>query len=335
MSRVLVTGAAGHIGGNLIRTLIARGFAVRALVHRDRRALAGLDVELVQGELLEPDSMGAALDGIDTLFHLAGLISIDGDRGGQVRRTNVRGVRELMNRARESGVRRVVHFSSIHAFDSASPGPPVDERTERVRDGAHPAYDLSKRDGEEEVRRAIAAGLDAVIVNPTGVIGPLDFKPSRMGQVFLDLQRRKLPALIAGGFDFVDVRDVVAGAIAAAERGRTGENYLLSGQRSTVRQIAEAAESVTGVPAPRMETPMALARVVAPFAVWFSRLTGAEPLFTPESLAALRTPREVSHDKATRELGYSPRPLQESVREIYACFQRRGVIEPPAGTGSS
>jgi len=329
MTRILVTGAAGHIGGNLVRALLAQGHPVRALVHRDRRALEGLDVEVAEGDLLDPDSLRVALDGIETLYHLAGVISIDGDRTGRVRRTNVLGVREVMSRAREAGVKRVVHFSSIHAFDSTSSGPALDERTERVRDGVHPAYDLSKRDGEVEVRRAVAAGLDAVIVNPTGVIGPLDFKPSRMGQVFIDLHQRKMPALVGGGFDFVDVRDVVAGAIAAAESGRTGENYLLSGQRSTVREIAEAAETVTGVPAPRMETPMALARAVAPLAVWFSRLTGSEPLFTPESLAALRTRREVSHEKASRELGYSPRPLQESVRDIYACFRHRGVLEPP------
>jgi len=330
MAVVVVTGASGHVGGNLVRELLRRGRRVRVLVHQDERALEGLEVERVRGDVLDPHTLRDAFDGAEVLFHLAAIISIDGERGGLVPRTNVEGVRNVMAAALDRHVRRVVHFSSIHAFVQEPLDEPLDERRVQVTLPAYPAYDRSKAAGEAEVRAAIGRGLDAVIVNPTGIIGPCDFGPSRMGRFFLDLHLRQLPALVEGGFDWVDVRDVVASALAAEDRGRTAENYLLGGCWHSLDELATLAQGVTGVRQPLFTCPMWLARIGAPFAVAWGRVVGREPLFTMESLHALRANRSIRHDKAARELGHAPRPVEETVAEVYASFAAAGAVALPA-----
>ncbi len=328
---VVVTGAAGHLGANLVRALLHEGESVRVMVHENREPLEGLEVERVDGNVRDPDSLGRAFAGADVVYHLAGVISIDGDRGGAVREVNVEGAANAAEAALGAGVRRMVHVSSIHAFRMIPRDEPLDETRARVENvpGAHPAYDRSKAEGERRVRRVIENGLDCVIVHPSGVIGPMDFAPSRMGRVFLDLYHRKMPALIDGGFDFVDVRDVTRGMIAAARRGRTNESYLLSGHWTSVRELADLAQSATGVPAPRFTTPMWLARMAAPLATALGRIKGSEPLFTSESLGALRgSNRRIVRTKARDELGYEARPLSESVRDLYAWFASTGRIRP-------
>jgi dihydroflavonol-4-reductase len=328
---VTVTGAAGHLGANLVRELLAGGHRVRALVHENQEPLAGLEVEQVRGDVRDPQSLGRAFAGTDVVYHLAGVISIDGDRDGLVREVNVDGAATVAKAALVAGVRRMVHVSSIHAFRMTPLDRALDETRARVEDkpGEHAAYDRSKAEGERRVRLVVEQGLDCVIVHPSGVIGPLDFAPSRMGRVFLDLYHQNMPALIDGGLDFVDVRDVTQGMIAAAKRGRTNESYLLSGHWTSVRELADMAESVTGVPAPRFTTPMWLARMAAPWATAVGRIRGSEPLFTSESLGALwRSNRTIVRTKARKELGYAPRPLSQTVRDLYAWFESVGRIAP-------
>jgi len=325
--RVAVTGATGHVGGNLVRALLARGDQVRVLVRSEPTGLDGLDVEVVTGDVTRPETLQALFDGMEGAFHLAALISITGSQGGRVEQVNVDGAGAAAQAALAAGVRRYVHFSSVHAFDHDPYDAPLDET--RARPGPHhPAYDRSKSAGEAQVRDAASQGLEAVIVNPTGILGPADVRPSRMGQVFLDLYHRKLPALLDGGFDWVDVRDVVAGALGALDRGTPGEGYLLSGHWCTLHELAEVAAACTGVPAPRLTSPMWLARVGAPFMTVFNKLTGIDPLYTSEALHALRSNRDVRHDKAARELGYRARPLEETVADLYAWFGAQGRLEP-------
>lgn len=327
MSGIVITGAAGHIGNNLVRALCARGERPRVLVHQDTRALEGLDVEKVSGDLLDPASLVAAFEGAERVFHLAAKISIDPREDGLLGRLNVDGPKNVAAACLAAGVKRLVHFSSIHALSSQPAGEPIDETREPTHQDYPVAYDRSKAAGEAEIRAAVARGLDAVVVNPTGVIGPHDYRPSPMGEVFLDLYHRRLPGIVEGGFNWVDVRDVVDGALAAADRGRTGERYLLSGHWASVREVAQVAAEVTGVRAPRMVSPMWLARASAPLATAFARIAGRRPLFTSASLHALRNHRHISHDKATRELGYQPRSLRTSVEDIYAWFRDAGQLE--------
>ena len=249
MTTVAITGATGHVGSNLVRQLVARGDTVRALTRNpDPVELRGLSVEKVAGDVSSGQGLDALLDGAELVFHLAAQISIVGPMNGLVHKVNVDGARNVAAAAKRAGVRRMVHCCSVHVFEPAPFHEPTDEARARVQRGEAPAYDVSKAEGEAVVRQAVAEGLDAVIVHPSGVMGPYDFKPSRMGHVLLKLYRRRLPALLAGGFDWVDARDVSAGMLAAAERGRTGESYLLTGHYRTVAQVADVAQSITGVP---------------------------------------------------------------------------------------
>ena len=165
--------------------------------------------------------------------------------------------------------------------------------------------------------------MDAVVVYPSGVVGPLDFGPSRMGQVFFNLRERAMPGLVAGGFDWVDVRDVVAGAMAAEASGRAGEGYILSGSYHSVPELAAMAAEISGVAAPRFVSPMWLARLGAPFMTLGNRVFGVEPLYTSEGLSALRGNPEISHAKAARELAYAPRPMLETIAALYRAHAQR------------
>lgn len=335
----VVTGATGHIGANLVRALVASGRRVRCVVRQDRVALAGLDVECVPGDVLDPATLLEAFRGATTVFHLAAVISIDGDRHGLVTATNADGARNVAEAALDCGVQRLVHCSSIHAFVQEGPAATIRESTPRALAARHAAYDRSKAMGEQAVRDVVARGLDAVIVHPTAVIGPHDYKPSRMGRLLLDLHARRLPALVPGGFDWVDVRDVAVGLLSAAERGRSGESYLLSGRHAPVDEVARLAADVTGVPAPRWCTPSWLARAAAPFSTALGRVRRREPLFTGESLDTLAMGTQVDSAKARRDLGYSVRELRTTLRDTYAWFAATGRLRlerpldagPPAG----
>ena len=204
--------------------------------------------------MLDADALRHAFDGVEVVFHLAAKISIAGDPDGSVRAINVDGVRNAATAALDTGVRRFVHVSSIHAFDCEQPGV-IDETSARAVRPSLPAYDRSKAAGEVALHTVIDRGLDAVIANLTGVIGPYDFTPSRMGAVFVALGRGKFPATIGGGFDWVDARDVASSLLVLEVKGRTGENYLLPGHRASFATLAKLAANVTGRPGAPVHDP--------------------------------------------------------------------------------
>jgi dihydroflavonol-4-reductase len=316
---VAVTGASGHVGANLVRALLAQGRRVRVLVHKSTRGIDGLPVEAFAADVLDPKSLRSALAEVGTVFHLAAKISAGWEPAAVIDQVNVQGTRNVVAACQEAGVRRLVHFSSIEAF--ALGAGPIEETCPLASPGARDGtgYGITKAEGERAVRAALAAGLDAVILYPTAIIGPLDFQLSPMGEVLRALARGRLPALVAGAsFDFVDVRDVVAGALAAEQRGGRGEGYLLSGTRLSLVELARRWAEVTGRPAPRWAAPMWMARLGAPFAPAIARLRGRRPLFTTESLRVLRTSRPVDRGKAERVLDYRPRPLAETLRDTWA-----------------
>jgi dihydroflavonol-4-reductase len=318
-----VTGASGHLGANLTRALLARGHRVRAVGRRRRDSLEGLPIQWATADVLDPAALRAAFDGAETVFHLAARISVTGDPDGRVWATNVAGVRNAAEAALGCGVRRFVHCSSVHAFDLERCGGHVDERSPRAERPGLPVYDRSKAAGEAELRMVVERGLDAVVVHPTGVVGPCDFEPSRMGKFFVALRRRRLPALVAGGFDWVDVRDVADTLIAAGVRGRSGEGYLVSGQWRSLGELAGIAADATGVPPPGLTVPMSVARVWGPVGTMLSRRWDSPLLAGSESLHALRFRGDVSRQKAVDELGHNHRPVEESVRDLYEWFDRR------------
>lgn len=328
---VVVTGASGHLGINLVQALARNGVPTRVLVHRNSAPLEEMDVDIAHGDVLDLDSLRSAFAGAELVYHLAGAISISGDPHGAVRAVNVTGADNVARTALRCGVRRLVHCSSIHAFDMRRQAP-ITESSPRVTDDprVHRAYDRSKAEGEKRVREVIDQGLDAVIIHPTGVIGPSDHEPSRMGRFFLRLYRGTLPGLVAGAFDFVDVRDVANGMIVAADQGRTAESYLLSGHDIEIPELASMAASITGRKPPRLTVPGLVARLGTPLMSAVAAMSRSEPLYTKESLATLREAPKVDSTKAVSELGFAARPIEETVADIYRWFAATGFIQPDA-----
>jgi dihydroflavonol-4-reductase len=332
---VVVTGASGHVGANLVRALIAAGRTVRCLVHVNSRAIEGLPTEVVPGDIDDLASLCRAFADADTVYHLAARISLSMDDWPALESVNVAGTRNVVEACLRTGVRRLVHFSSIHALVQEPFSVPVDESRPLVDCRRCPPYDRSKAAGEMEVRRGIERGLDAVIVYPTAIIGPHDYQPSYFGEALQLIARGKLPALVTGGFDWVDVRDVVAGALLAGDRAPNGARYLLSGHWVSMCDIAAGVAEIMGTPAGKFVCPLWLARAGAPLIEGISRLSGKRPLYTGASLRALKSNRHISHEKATRELGYQPRPFRETLTDTLHWFQENGQLDlSPVGPGS-
>jgi dihydroflavonol-4-reductase len=325
----VVTGAAGHAGANLVRALLAQGRPVRALVHIDRQAIKGLDIEVVESDIRDLESLVSAFEGAEVVYHLAAHISILKNEWPLLESVNVIGTRNVVEACLRCGVRRLVHFSSIHTIAQTPMDIPVDESHPLVESRHRLSYDHSKAAAEKEVRKGIEKGLDAIIISPTAIIGPYDYRPSHFGEALLRLANGKLQALVSGGFDWVDVRDVVKGAMRAEERAPTGAKYLLSGHWVSLREVATLVEQITNIPAPSFVCPMWLARVGAPFITTFDRLAGRRPLYTSVSLQALRGNRNISHQKATRELDYQPRPFRETLSDTLQWFEGSGRLAHP------
>jgi dihydroflavonol-4-reductase len=321
---VAVTGANGHAGANLVRQLLDDGYSVRAIVHEGTTAVDGLSVEKVRADVALPRSLRKAFKGTDAVIHLAARISIMGDPDGAVHACNVVGAGNVAQAAFDEGVGRLVHVSSVHAFDLAA-ARVVHEGSPRAHAGCA-AYDHSKLLGEAAVRRVFDAGLNGTILNPTGIIGPFDFGPSRMGQVLLDLARGRLPALVRGAFDWVDVRDVSRAAISALDHGGLSENHLIGGHRRSVRDVAQTVADAIGGRPPRLSLPIGLARMGIPFARVQARRDGVEPKFTSESLDALQHGPTVDSSKSAKVLGHAPRPFEDSVSDALEWFQSKGYL---------
>ncbi|MCL6430626.1 MAG: SDR family NAD(P)-dependent oxidoreductase [Anaerolineae bacterium] len=325
---VVVTGAAGHLGGNLVRALLARGAKVRALDYtRHWQALEGLEVERVQADVRDLDALRRAFAGADIVYHAAAVISLRSDDWPLLEAVNVIGTRNVVQACLDCRVRRLVHFSSIHALRQEPFGVPVDESSPLALSPSSPPYDRSKAAGEREVRLGIGRGLDAVILNPTGMIGPHDYAPSHFGQVLLALGQGRMPALVSSGFDWVDVRDVVSAALKAAEVAPPGARYLLSGHWVSMRALAILGEEITGADPPWFVCPLWLARAGASLADALARRRRGQPLFTGVSIRALRSNRYISHERAARELGYRPRPIRQTLADLYRWFEQAGRLK--------
>lgn len=324
--KIAVTGSTGHIGFNIVKELRDSGYAVQAIYRSPEKTgpLKDLGVECIQADALDSASLQKAFEGMDAVMHLAGVISIQGDPDGTVMKTNVEGSRNVVEACLSCGVRKLLHFSSIHAFRYRKNDPVVTER-HPPSDARSFKYDHSKALGEAEIIKGVTRGLDAVILNPTAVIGPYDYQQSLSGKMLRNLFEGKLPALIDDGFDWVDVRDLVGAAIAALEKGRPGERYILSGRWASTRELAHICEKISGQPAPRFTLPAWVAVVSLPLLHLYCRLRNIPPLYTYESLMVLKhSNKNFSHEKATRELGYAPRPLEETIRDVFEWMGNSG-----------
>ncbi len=317
----LVTGATGHIGNVLVRKLLERGENVRAMIlpGESRESISGLRVEAFEGDVLNLDAVFESMRGIKGIFHLAGVISIMPRANPFVRKVNVEGTKNILRAASEKKIKKLIYTSSIHAIHRVEDGV-IDESVPYDMDNPYGAYDRSKAEATLEVLNAARSGLDAVVACPTGVIGPYDFRGSMMGAVIHDAAIAKPTLYVDGAYDFVDVRDVADGLIAAAENGKRGESYILSGQKITVRYLLETVREITGKHFFQMKIPFDLAKFAAKFTPMYYRFANETPRFTPYSLEVLQSNSNISHAKATREFGYKPRPIFESIHDAVKWF---------------
>ncbi|MBN1191236.1 MAG: SDR family oxidoreductase [Dehalococcoidales bacterium] len=320
---IAVTGATGHIGNVVIRELLAAGWQTKAIVPpgEDISPLKNLDVEIVEGDVRNYISLLKAFAGVETVYHLAGIVTILPGKRKLLEEVNVRGSRNVAEACLEAGVGRLVYTSSIHALKEPPEGTVITESQPYDPVSVTGDYARSKARATLEVLKVARKGLDAVIVCPTGVIGPFDYKGSEMGCLVRGFLDRKIRATIDGAYDFVDVRDVARGMLLAAARGRSGEGYILSGERITVSQLMKLLEKTSGIRAPGWRVPCRLARFFGVLATPYYLLSGSRPLFTAYSIDVLSANSLVSSAKASRELGYSARSIRESVADTVSWFE--------------
>jgi len=326
--RVAVTGATGHLGANVVRDLLAHGFGVRAVCHPSSKmdALEGLDVEIAHADVLQPESLLAAFQDADAVVHLAAMISIIGDPNGTVMRTNVEGARNVARACLDNCVSKLVHISSIHALKSSPRDKRIDESSSPADHGCS-AYDRSKAAGEREILAATEDGLDATILNPTGILGPHDYAGSLSGQMLRSLFQGRLPALIEAGFDWVDARDVASVIRTSLRYGQPGERYVISGRWASFKRLAELCEAVSATPALRLVLPLWAAFVGLPFLRLQSRITGVRPLYSYESLMILRNSnKNYMAEKAHRDFAFIPRPLRETINDTHDWNAELGLL---------
>ena len=326
---VLVTGGSGFLGSAVVRSLIARGARVRALVRPVSPSgnLIGLDCETVVGDLTDRQSLKASLRGIRYLFHVAADYRLWARDPSVILRVNVEGTRNLMGEALSARVERIVYTSSVAALRVAGATGPVDETSPLGLDEAIGAYKRSKVLAERAVEEMVLRDkLPAIIVSPTTPIGPRDIRPTPTGRILLDAARGKIPAFVDTGLNFAHVDDIAEGHLLAFERGRIGERYILGGQNLSLQELLTAIAGLTGRRVPRIKLPRGPLFPLAFAAEAIARLTGKEPLLTVDGLRMSRYQMFFTSAKAERELGYRSRPCQEGVVDALAWFRQAGYL---------
>jgi dihydroflavonol-4-reductase len=325
----VVTGAAGYIGNVLIRELLSRGKKVKALTRStsDLSSLEGLEVEKVLGNILDKDSLVRAFEGADTVFHLAAIISImPGDRAF-IRRVNLEGTKNVIDACTRCKVRRLVYTSSIHALKEPPHGTVINEDMPFDINSSRGEYDRSKALASLAVIESAKAGLDPVVVCPTGVMGPYDFRGSLITGTFIDFATGKMTITTDGGaYDFVDVRDVAKGLILAAENGKTGQYYILSGERVTMKKMMSILSEVSGVQPPRYKIPIWLVKTAGMCTPLYYKLANKTPRFTYYSINTLLSNSYISHEKASHELGYEPITIKESIEDTFKWLRENKMV---------
>jgi len=332
-SLYLVTGAAGYLGGAVVRELVLSGKKVRALVLPGDRAAGSLPagVETVYGDITVPSSLEPFFSGDMSgacLIHCAGTVSISSRPDPLLRRVNVDGTRNILALCLRRGVSRSVYVSSVHAIPEMPLGCVISEPDFFDPCLVRGHYAKTKAAATRLALAAAKAGLDISIVHPSGLIGPHDPGRGSISSAVISFCRSRIPLSCSGGYDFADVRDVAAGITACAEKGRSGECYILSGRYASLREIfAFIAASGYG-PAP-VSLPLRAAKLASPLLELASALRRRPPFITPYSAYTLGSNSQFSHEKASAELGYSPRPLSSSLQDTLAWLSSEGLIPPP------
>ena len=326
--RALVTGATGFVGAAVARALLREGWEVRALARKgsDRRNLRSIAVEIIEGDLADAVSLQHALAGCEGLFHVAADYRLGAFDPAPLYQTNVEGTRNILNAAREAGVRRVVYTSSVATIGIPKDGSPGSESSPATLADMIGHYKRSKFLAEEVAREAARAGIAVVIVNPSTPVGPGDIKPTPTGQMVFDAAAGRMPAYVDTGLNIVHVDDVASGHLLAFHRGRVGERYILGGQDMTLREILVEIARLTGRKPPNVRLPGAVVMPLAYVAEAFARVTGRSTRITVEGVRMARKRMFFSSAKAVEELGYQWRAPTLAFADAITWFREQGLL---------
>jgi dihydroflavonol-4-reductase len=331
--KALVTGASGFVGSAVARLLVERGFSVRALVRSSspQHHLADVDIEFVQGDLRDAEAVRRAMAGVRWVFHVAADYRLWARNPAEIVDNNVLSTRIVMEEALRAGVERIVYTSSVATLKTGPAGDPSDETISLEQDQAIGSYKLSKLLAEQLVQTMVARGLPVTIVNPSTPIGPRDVKPTPTGRFIVEAAAGRVPAFVETGLNMVHVDDVAAGHLAALERGRVGERYILGGQNASLSEILMTIAQQAGGRSPRLRIPRAVVFPVAVMAEAMARGTGREPFVTIDGLRMSKNRMYFTAAKAERELGYRARPYAEGIRDAIEWFRETGHLPARAG----
>ena len=319
--RIGVTGATGFIGRVLMNELLVQGHSVRVLVRRKASFLEGGDLEIQLGDITSPADVSLFCEGMDQVYHLAGMVLIGPGKEDELHLVNTIGTKLIGEACLAKGVKRLTYCSSINAIQKPEGKTTWNERCPLALDDKA-GYNRTKAAAEQELLELARKGLDVVIVNPTGVIGPEDHGPTLAGENLLDFYHGRVPATASGGFNFVDVRDVVQGMMAAMEKGRTGERYILGGHYRKLREMARSVSQLAGRKPPRLNLPVWVLKAIYPLVSTWSRISRKDAPYTLEMLNSTLKGELISIEKAEMELGYSPRPFEETLTDTLNWFER-------------
>lgn len=322
MRPVLVTGASGFVGWHVAREALEHGCPVRALVRR-RGSVPELDVEEVAGDLRDAPSVEAAVRGCGVVFHVAADYRLWARDPGELYESNVEGTRKLLEAAQRAGVERVVYTSTVGCIGVPEGGLGTEEIPVSLEQ-MQGAYKRSKFLAEQAALEFARRGLPVVVVNPTAPVGDHDVKPTPTGRIILDYLRGAMPAYVDTGLNLVDVRDVATGHWLALERGRPGQRYILGAENLTLRQILEKLAAIAGGSAPRLRLPYVAAWIAGAVSTGWAGLTGHPPRVPLDGVRMARKKMWVSHEKAARELGYEPGPVDGALRRAVEWFRGNG-----------
>jgi dihydroflavonol-4-reductase len=309
--------------------LAAKGMRVRALVRGSAGRLRELpDVEAAVGDLRDPASLDAAAQGCGLVFHVAADYRLWSRDPNELYASNVEGTRNILNAARKAGAERVVYTSTVGCIGMPGDGREGNEGTAVHLDDMTGHYKRSKFLAEREALDFASKGLPVVIVNPTAPVGDHDFKPTPTGKIIVDFLRGRLPAYVDTGLNVVDAEDTALGHWLACERGRPGERYVLGNQNLTLREILDSLARISGLPAPRFQVPYPVAYLAGWCSTAWANLTGGEPRAPLEGVRMARKKMWVTHEKASRELGFHPGPAEGALAKAVLWFQRNGYVQP-------
>ena len=324
--RALVTGATGFVGGAVARALVQGGTDVRVLARSksDAQNLTGLSVERVEGDLLDPASLKAALSGCQQLYHVAAHYALWAKDPATFYDVNVTGTRNVLTAARQAGIERTVYCSTIGAIGLPAGGGLGTEDTPVSLDQMAGHYKRSKYLAEQEALRFAKDGLPIVIVNPSAPVGAGDVKPTPTGQVIVDFMKGRMPAYIETGMNIVDVDDVAAGHLLAMKKGRQGERYILGCKNLMLKDVFDILSGLTGVKAPSLRLPRSLVLPLAYVNQGIAHLTGRPPRIPLEGVKMAKYRMHYDCSKAIRELGIPQTPPEAALEKAVRWFRAHG-----------